>query len=47
MSFEEVTLWFFRLFLLICPFGRLEHPICKTLESIAVSCLVVSLGVEM
>jgi hypothetical protein len=47
MSFREVTLGFFELFLLIDPFGRLEHLICKTLESVAVPGLVHSLGVEM
>jgi hypothetical protein len=46
MSFREVTLGFFSLFLLISPFGRLEHKICETLESAAVSGLVLSLGVE-
>jgi hypothetical protein len=47
MSFEEVALVFWGLFLLIGPFGRLEHLICKILESIAVSGLVLSLGVKI
>jgi hypothetical protein len=42
MHFGEVTLGFFKLFLLI---GRLEHLICETLESITVPGLVLSLGV--
>jgi hypothetical protein len=46
MSFGEVTLGFFRLFLLIAPLGRLENLIYKTLESVAVPGLVLSLGVE-
>jgi hypothetical protein len=46
MSFREVALEFFGLFLLIGPFGRLEHPICKILESVAVSGLLLSLGVK-
>jgi hypothetical protein len=46
MSFGEVTLWFFGLFFLIGHFGRLEHLICETLESVTVSGLVLSLGVE-
>jgi hypothetical protein len=28
------------------PFGRLEYFICETLESVAISGLVLSLGVE-
>jgi hypothetical protein len=47
MSFEEVALVLWGLFLLIVPFGRLEHLICKILESIAVSGLVLSLGVKI
>jgi hypothetical protein len=46
VSFREVTLRFFRLFLLIGPFGRLEHLIYETLESVVVSGLVLFLGVE-
>jgi hypothetical protein len=46
VSFGEVTLRFFMLFLLINPFGRLEYFICETLESIAVSGLMLFLGVE-
>jgi hypothetical protein len=46
MSFGEVDLGFFRPFHLIGPFGRLEHLICETLESVAISGLVLSLGVE-
>jgi hypothetical protein len=46
MIFREVTLEFFGLFLLIDPFGRLEHLVYKTMESVAVPCLVLSLGVE-
>jgi hypothetical protein len=46
VSFREVALGFFRLFLLIDPFGHLEHHICKTLKSIIVSGLLLSLGVE-
>jgi hypothetical protein len=42
MRFGEVTLGFFKLFLLI---GCLEHLICETLESITVPGLVLSLGV--
>jgi hypothetical protein len=46
MSFGKVTLGFFGLFLLIGPFGRLEHLICETLELIIVPNSVLSLGVE-
>jgi hypothetical protein len=46
VSFEEVALWFFGLFLLIDRFGRLEYFICETLESVIVLGLVVSLGME-
>jgi hypothetical protein len=46
MSFGEVTLGFFGLFLLIGPFGHLEHLICETLESVTVLGLVLFLGVE-
>jgi hypothetical protein len=46
MIFGEVTLGFFRLFLLIAPFGHLEYFIYETLESVAVLGLVHSLGLE-
>jgi hypothetical protein len=46
VSFEEVVLGFFRLFLLIGPFGCLEYFIYETLELVVVSGLVLSLGVE-
>jgi hypothetical protein len=46
MSFGEVTLRFFGLFLLIGPFGRLEYFICEILESLVVLGLVLFLGVE-
>jgi hypothetical protein len=46
VSFEEVTLRFFGLFLLIGPFCRLEYFICETLVSVTVPDLVLSLGVE-
>jgi hypothetical protein len=46
VSFEEVTLWFFRLVLLIDLFGRLEHLICETLESVTIMGFVLSLEVE-
>jgi hypothetical protein len=46
MSFGEVSLGLFGLFLLINPFGRVEHPIYETLESVIVSGLVLSLRVE-
>jgi hypothetical protein len=46
MCFGEVTLGILGLLLMIGRFGRLENLICKTLESIAVSGLVLSLGVE-
>jgi hypothetical protein len=46
VSFREVALWFFRLFLLIAPVGHLEYFICETLESVAVPDLVLSMGVE-
>jgi hypothetical protein len=42
----EVTIGILGLRLLIGQLGRLENLICKTLESIAVSSLVFSLGVE-
>jgi hypothetical protein len=43
MSLEEVTLGILRLLLLISHLGHLENLICKTLESVAVSGLVLSL----
>jgi hypothetical protein len=46
MSFGEVTLRFFGLFLLIGPFGRLEYFIYEILESLVVLGLVLFLGVE-
>jgi hypothetical protein len=46
MCFREVTLRFFGFFLLIGPFGRLEHLICKTLELVTVLGLVLSLRVK-
>jgi hypothetical protein len=46
VSFGEVALGFFGIFLLISPFGRLEYFICETLESIAVPSFVLSLGLE-
>jgi hypothetical protein len=45
-SFGEVTLGFFKLFLLINPFGHLEHLICETLKLVVVPGLVLSLVVE-
>jgi hypothetical protein len=44
VSFREVTLRFFDLFLLIDPFGHLEYFIGETLESVVVLGLVLSLG---
>jgi hypothetical protein len=46
LSFREVTLRFFMLFLMIGLFGRLEYFICKTLELVIVLGLVLSLGVK-
>jgi hypothetical protein len=46
VSFGEVALGFFRLFLLIDPFGCLDHLICEALESVAVLGLMLSLWVE-
>jgi hypothetical protein len=46
VNFKEVALRFFRLFLLIGPFGCLEYFIYETLESVTVLGLLVSLGVE-
>jgi hypothetical protein len=47
VSFGEVIVGFFRLFLMIGPFDRLEHFICETLESVTVLSLVVFLGWKM
>jgi hypothetical protein len=46
MSFGRVTLGFFRLFLSIGPFGRLEHLVYEILELVIVPGLMLSLGVE-
>jgi hypothetical protein len=46
MSFEEETLVILGLLLLIGHLGRLENLLYKTLESIAVLGLVLSLGVK-
>jgi hypothetical protein len=46
MSFGEVTLGFFRLLFRIGLFGYLDHLIYETLELVAVSGLVLSLGME-
>jgi hypothetical protein len=46
VSFGEVTLRFFGLFLLIDPFGHLEYFIYETLESVKVPGLVLSLRVK-
>jgi hypothetical protein len=46
VSFGEVALRFFGLFLLITPLGHLEYFIYKTLESVTVLSLVLSLGVK-
>jgi hypothetical protein len=46
VSFREITLWIIGLLLLIGLFGRLEHLIYETLDSVMVSGLVFSLGVE-
>jgi hypothetical protein len=46
VNFGEVTLRFFRLFLLIDPFGHLEHLIYEILELVAISGLVLSQEVE-
>jgi hypothetical protein len=42
----EVTLGILRLLLMIGRLGLLENLICKTLESLTVLGLVLSLGVE-
>jgi hypothetical protein len=46
VSFGEVTLGILGLLLLISRLGRLENLIYKTLESVVVSSLVLSLGVK-
>jgi hypothetical protein len=46
VSLREISLWIFRLLLLIGLFGHLENLICETLESVVVPGLVLSLGVE-
>jgi hypothetical protein len=46
VCFGEVTLGILGLLLMIGRFGHLENLIYKTLESVAVSGLVLSLGVE-
>jgi hypothetical protein len=46
MSYREITIWMSVFLLLIRLLGRLEHLICKTLESIAVLGFMLSLGVE-
>jgi hypothetical protein len=46
MSLGEVVLGILGLFLLIGPFVHLENLICKTLESVVVLGLVLSIGVK-
>jgi hypothetical protein len=46
VSLGEVSLGILGLLLLIGRLGHLENLICKTLESVIVSGLVLSLGVE-
>jgi hypothetical protein len=46
MSFREVTLWFFRLLLLIVLFDHFDHLIFETLELVVVSSLVLYLRME-
>jgi hypothetical protein len=46
MSLREVALGILRLLLFISRLGRLENLICKTLESVTVSGLVLSLRVK-
>jgi hypothetical protein len=46
MSLGEVTLGILKLLILIGRLGRLENLICKTLESVAISGLVLSLGMK-
>jgi hypothetical protein len=47
MSFGEVDLNLFRLFLLIDPIGRLEYFNYEPLELVIVPGLVLSLGLKM
>jgi hypothetical protein len=42
----EIAIGILKLLLMIGQFGHLENLICKTLESVIVSGLVLSLGVE-
>jgi hypothetical protein len=46
MSLREVALGILGLLLLIGRLGHLENLICKTLKSVVVSGLVLSLGVK-
>jgi hypothetical protein len=46
VSLEEVTIWIFRLLFLLGLFSRLENLICKALQLVTVTGLVLSLGVE-
>jgi hypothetical protein len=46
VSFEEVALGLFRIFLLIGPIDHLDYFFYETLESVAVLGPVLSLGVE-
>jgi hypothetical protein len=46
VSFREVTYGILGHLLLISHLGRLENLICKTLESVTVSYLVLSLGAK-
>jgi hypothetical protein len=46
MSLGEVTLGILKLLILIGCLGRLENLVCKTLESVAISGLVLSLGMK-
>jgi hypothetical protein len=46
VSFGEVVLRFFGLFLLMGPFGHLEYFIYETLKSVTVLGLVLFLGVK-
>jgi hypothetical protein len=46
MGIREVTLWILGLLLLIDQLGRLKNLIYKTLESVTISALMLSLGGE-
>jgi hypothetical protein len=46
VSVGEVALGLLGLFLLISTLGHLENLICKTLESVTISGLVLFIGVE-